>query len=315
MANNNILIGAEGVDGANFLASCLSMSNNVYYNNCSLSEKIEFFFKAISEIKEENGLPIWSDVSMLFNDCARSKNEIKFSTYQSKKIYESVKSDLNNQILINKVQLPLFWPLTLVMEKIPQNPVVKLFESKYFIGLKNPDLFISLRTVLGNSDLDLLCVREFNLLPKDLQRTIKEKYKSNIQRLFQCDEIFINQVSRESSTLHKWNMHNMKCNVDYVDDCLPENKNKDKLFDLYRKGNDLIKNKITHEWDCNWFLSEDETIENLKFLYSEFELGKLDQKLISEMYKVWIDRIDHIKKSHIKEFEVAINNFTFVNED
>ena len=45
---NNILIGAEGIDGANFLGACLSMNNQVYFNDCSLNEKVEFFFNAMS---------------------------------------------------------------------------------------------------------------------------------------------------------------------------------------------------------------------------------------------------------------------------
>jgi hypothetical protein len=312
---NNVLIGAEGIDGANFLVACLSMNNKVYFNNYSVNEKVEFFFNGMTNIKKENGLPIWSDVSMLFNDCARSKSGIRFSTYQSKKIYESVKDNLSDKVLINKVQLPLFWPLINVIEKNPEDPLVKLFESKYFIGLVNPNLFVSLRTVLGNSELDFMTVQEFGLLSEELQKIIKEKYQSNIEQLFKCDGISTNLVKFSTTIQHRWNMHNMKCDLDCLQYAYPEIKNKEKIGDLYKKSNELIKNKITHEWDCNWFLSEDETIENLKFLYSEFELGKLDQKLISEMYKVWIDRIDHIKKSHIKEFEVAINNFTFVNED
>jgi hypothetical protein len=57
---------------------------------------------------------------------------------------------------------------------------------------------------------------------------------------------------------------------------------------------------ITHEWDCNWFLTEDETIKNVKSLYSEMNLGKFNEKLIREMYKIWIRKIDYIKKSHVK---------------
>jgi hypothetical protein len=74
------------------------------------------------------------------------------------------------------------------------------------------------------------------------------------------------------------------------------------MKDLYKKYNDLLKDKITHQWDCNWFLSEEETFENIKFLYSEMNLGECNQKLIREMYKVWIRRIDYIKKSHVKAF-------------
>lgn len=312
---NTILIGAEGIDGANFLAACLSMNNRVYFNNCSLDEKVNFFFNGMSNIKKVNGLPIWSDVSMLFNDCARSKSGIRFSTYQFKKIYESAKNSLSDKILINKVQLPLFWPLINVIEKNPEDPLVKLFESKYFIGLINPNLFISLRTVLGNSELDLITVQEFNLLPKELQETIKQKYQSDTHQLFNCDGISTNLEEFITTLQYRWNMHNMKCDLDYDKDFYPEIKNKEKISFNYKKSNELIRSRITHQWDCNWFLNEDQTVENIKFLYCEMNLGQCDEKLLRDMYKVWINRIDYIKKFHIKEFEVAINNFTFVNKD
>lgn len=67
---------------------------------------------------------------------------------------------------------------------------------------------------------------------------------------------------------------------------------------LYEKGNELLKTKITHEWNCNWFLDEDETFENIDRLYSEMNLGKCNEKLIRKMYKVWIRRINYFKETH-----------------
>lgn len=305
--HNNILIGAEGIDGTNFLASCLTMSSEVYFNNCDLDGKLKYFLNRISHIEKQNELPIWSEFSMLFYSCARQKNKITCYAYQSKKDYESFGL---NKTLINKVQLPLFWPLTSIMSKNPEDPLVKLFESKYFIGLINPDLFVSLRTVLGNSRLDLLTIQEFNSLPKDEQKNFKEIYQTNIERLFCLGGDIITPIEFITKTLHKWNMHNMKCSINYIEGFYPETQDIFKVRDLYKKGNELIKNKITHQWDCNWFLSEYETIENIKFLYSEMNLGKCNEKLISNMYQIWINKIDYIKKSHIKEFNFAINNST-----
>lgn len=298
MSNNNILIGAEGVDGANFLACCLTMSDKVYFNNCSLTEKVKYFFNGMTHIEKMNNLPIWSDVSMLFQNCYNLRSITTLTANQSKTTYESVKSTLNNKTLINKVCMPSFWPLDILKSKNPEDPILKLFESKYFIGLINPDLFISLRTVLNNSDdsefdLDLLNIEEFNLLPKEIIESIKNNYQSGIERLF--------EFNSDIPTFHKWNMVNMKCHVDYMR-MNAEVKNNDELKDLYKKYNDLLKDKITHQWDCNWFLTEDDTFENINFLYSEMGLGECNEKLIREMYKVWIRRIDYIKKSHIRAF-------------
>ena len=43
--NNNILIGHLGWDGCHFLASCLAMSDEVYFNHYTLRGKMEYFFK------------------------------------------------------------------------------------------------------------------------------------------------------------------------------------------------------------------------------------------------------------------------------
>jgi hypothetical protein len=298
--SNNILIGAEGVDGANFLACCLTMSDEVYFNNCSLNEKVEYFFNGMTHIEKRNTLPIWSDVSMLFQNCYHLRSKMTLTANQSKTTYESVRSTLNNKTLINKVSMPSFWPLDILKSKNPEDPIVKLFESKYFIGLINPDLFISLRTLLDNSDdsefnLNLLNVEEFNSLSEEIKESIKNNYQSGVERLF--------EFNSDIPTFDKWNMANMECHIDYMNMRMnTEKMNNDQMKDLYKKYNDLLKDKITHQWDCNWFLSEEETFENIKFLYSEMNLGECNQKLIREMYKVWIRRIDYIKKSHVKAF-------------
>ena len=304
--NNNILIGAEGIDGANFLASCLTMSDEVYFNNCALEEKVKFFFRGMSNIREINGLPIWSDVSMLFHSFSRGKNNLIFSTYQSKKIYHSVNSP---KTLISKVSMPQFLPLRTLMLKDPEDRLIQLFGSKYFIALVNPDLFISLRTVLDNKDvsipnLDLFTIEKFNCLTKKEQEKIKSSYQSDIERLF--------QFKPSGPTIHSWNMHNMKCDIDYRTQ--HDDVNMDVIEDIFNKSSDFMKPLITHQWDCNWFLNEDETIENIKLLYSEMNLGKFNENLIRKMYMVWIEKIDYIKKSHIREFDCAINNDTFVSE-
>lgn len=316
---NSILIGAEGLDGANFLGDCLAMSNEVYFNNFTQREKVKYFFKEMSHIEKKNEVPIWSDVSMLFYSCARENDKLSFSAYQSKSIYDSHKS---TKICISKVRLPVFWPLKIQMQKNSEDPLIKLlFESRYFIGLVNPDIFISLRTILGNSDswdpdwklwqsgprmdehlpnLGLLTIEGFNSLPIEVREIIKYKHQSDIERLFECN----------IPTNHKWHMSNMECDLDFVDIVKNEYKN----IELYKEGNQLLKNKITHQWDCNWFLNTEDAVENIKILYSEMNLGKCNEDLICKMHKSWIRRIDYIKRSYIKSFDVTpININTFID--
>ena len=299
---NNILIGAEGLDGANFLASCLTMSEKVYFNNVNLNEKIKFFFNGMSHIPKKNGVPIWSDVSMLVSNCARAKEKLKLSVYHSRP------KTLNDKHLISKICLPIFYPLLTHSIKNSEDPLTKLIDSKYFIGLINPNLFISLRSVLIDSKLvdntipnfNLFTVEEFNSLPTDIKEKIKYNHQSKIEQLF----------NYEIHSTHKWHMSNMECYVNEMDIILQENKN----LHLYKESNELLKNKITHEWDCNWFLTEDETVEHIKILYSELDLGKCNEQLIRKMYKIWIHRINYVKKSCVKAFDVASINISTLDE-
>lgn len=319
MTNNNILIGAEGIDGANFLAACLTMSDKVYFNDGTLQDKKEFYFNRMDNIPEINGLPIWKDVSMLFQSCARHKSQISLGTYQCKDLYEA--TTLGDRSLISKVHLPLFWPLINLIAKNPDDPLVKLFEPKYFIGLISPDLFISLRTVLGGSELDLTTIADFNLLPKKVQEKFKSDYRTDIDRLFKCEI-----PTYTGPICDKWDMLNMKCDVDRPEHFYPENRSykvrsdnteyytssRERIRDIYEKSNELLKSRITHQWDCNWFLTEKETVKNIKLLYSELDLGKCNQTLIRSMYRTWIHRIDSIKKIHIESFcSISINNSMF----
>ena len=62
------------------------------------------------------------------------------------------------------------------------------------------------------------------------------------------------------------------------------------LTELYKSDNDFLKTLITHQWDCDWFLSEDETFENLKILYSQMDLGEINEELIRKMYRIWLKK-------------------------
>ena len=113
-----------------------------------------------------------------------------------------------------------------------------------------------------------------------MQEKIKQKYHSDIEQLFDCNGISTNLTEFATTLQYRWNMHNMRCDLDCFQDSYSEIKNKEKIGDLYKKSNELIKTKITHQWNCNWFLSEDETVENIELLYYEMNLGKCNQNLI-----------------------------------
>lgn len=293
MTNNNILIGHLGWDGCHFLGACLSMSDQVFFNNFTLRGKIEYFFKRMSSIEKVNGKPIWNDVFMFFSTSYQTEGHIHYRNVwvnDSVNNFEQFESNLDSQqkTLVSRLHVPVYYPLQEMMEKNISHPIMDMFKSKYFICLVNAHLFASLRSIKIQNDTktpndwdaefaiipdikwfggslteidkitNSITVSEFQSLPKDVQERVKSNRNSNLEDLF------------NSTKLHK-------------------------------EDNDLLKTKITHQWDCNWFLTEEETIQHVKRLYSEMDLGKCNEKLIGEMYKVWIRKMDYLKKWHIND--------------
>jgi hypothetical protein len=293
MSNNNILIGHLGWDGAHFLCSCLTMSDEVYFNNFTLRGKVEYYFKNMSGISKVNGKPVWNDVFMFYGTSYQSENYIHYrnawiNDFNTNFEQFSFNSRSEQKTLISRLHVPIYYPLSDMLEKNISHPVADMFRSKYFICFVNTKLFASLRSVKleednrtkGNWDdgfavipdikwfdrplteidkmTNSLTVSDFQTLPKEVQENIKSHHNSNLDDLFN-------------------------------------------LTELYKTDNDLLRTLITHEWDCNWFLSEDETIENLKVLYSEMNLRQLNEKLIRKMYKIWIKKMDHIKKWYVND--------------
>jgi len=287
MTNNNILIGHLGWDGCHFLASCLSMSDNVYFNHFTFRGKVEYFFKKISSISKVDGNPVWSDVHMFYGSSYQSNGYVHYRQLLVNDFVDTFEqfptdSKPEQKTLVSRLHIPIYYPLSDMMERNVSHPIVDMFRSKYFVCLVNTKLFASLRSIkiqhdnrMTNSwddgfaiipdikwydgpltEIDKITnsinVSEFQNLSKEEQETLKNHHKSNIDQLFD-------------------------------------------LTKLYKTDNDLLKTLVTHQWDCNWFLSEDETIENLKVFYSEINLGKLNEKLIRKMYKIWINKIDYLK--------------------
>jgi hypothetical protein len=306
MTNNNILIGHLGWDGCHFLGSCLTMSDEVYFNNCTLRGKIEYYHKSMSDISWVNGEPVWSDVFMFFGTSYQTDGYIHYRhawNNDSESNLEQFPSDSRSkqQTIISRLHVPIYYELGNMLKKNISHPVMDMFKCKYFICLVNTHLFSSLRSIkIENSDViddswddgfakipdmkwfngpltevdkitNSVNVSQFQLLPKEVQEHIRSYHKSDLDGLFN-------------------------------------------LTKLYKSDNDILKSMITHQWDCDWFLNEDDTVDGVKFLYSEMNLGKFNENLIRKMYKIWIRKIDYIKTWYVKN-ESSINNEMEVKYD
>lgn len=294
--NNNILIGHLGWDGCHFLSSCLTMSDQVYFNHLTLRGKVEYFFEKMSNITKVDGKPVWSDVFMFYGSSYQSNGYVHYrqgliNDFHNSFEQFSLGSKNEQQTCISRLHVPIYYPLSDMWERNISHPIVEMFKSKYFICLVNTHLFSALRGIKIEQDnrtpnswdegfatipdikwfdgplteidhiTNSTTVSGFLELPNEVQENIKKYHNSNVDQLFN-------------------------------------------LTKLYKTDNDFLKTLITHQWDCNWFLNEDETIIKLKWLYSEMNLGELNEKLIRKMYKIWIDKMDYIKKWHMGDTEI-----------
>ena len=55
--------------------------------------------------------------------------------------------------------------------------------------------------------------------------------------------------------------------------------------------------KIFHTWNVEWFLTEKDTLENIKNLYDLLGLEGYNEKVISVAYKMWMVKLDEFKKN------------------
>lgn len=291
--NNDILVGHLGWDGCHFLCSCITMSDEIYFNNFTLRGKMEYFFKNISTTSIINGKPVWNDTFMFFGTSYQTEGHIHYRQIWVNDVntnFEQFEFDSRSyqKSLVSRLHVPIYYPLQDMLQKNISHPVVKMFDSNHFICLVNSHLFASLRTIKIENDTSIPddWSTEFTTIP-DI------KWFDGI--LTEIDKITNLITVSEFQLLSKEIQEKVKLN---------RNSNLEDLFNstkLYKCDNNLLKSMVTYEWDCNWFLVEDDTISNIKDLYSKMNLGRCNEKLISKMYKIWIKKIDYLKKWHIND--------------
>jgi hypothetical protein len=288
MTNNNILIGHLGWDGCHFLASCLAMSDEVYFNHFTLRGKIEYYFKNMSNITKVDGNPVWSDVFMFYGSSYQSNGYVHYrqaliNDFNNSFERFSPEEKLGEKVHISRLHVPIYYPLSDMMERNLSHPIVDMFRSKYFICLVNTRLFASLRSIKIKEDTRISNSWDdgFAIIP-DIKW-----YDGPLTNMDEITNSTTVSGFNELTTEVRGNLESY--HKSGLDDLF-------QLTELYKIDNDLLKTLITHQWDCNWFLNEDATIENLKVLYCEMNLGQLNEKLIRKMYQLWINKMDYIKK-------------------
>jgi len=67
--------------------------------------------------------------------------------------------------------------------------------------------------------------------------------------------------------------------------------------------------RVFYVWDTGWYFSLNETLIHIKELYDILNLSGFNSDVISEYYKVWINKIDQLKIETMQKFnEKTIDN-------
>jgi hypothetical protein len=292
MKKNSIIVSHFSGDGGNFLIAALTMSDKVKVGNGKIQgkkQKINYYFEKLDPDRKR-----WSDLTMwsgfLYNNDKHSGLRLSGLTDSSYYIY--------------KHHYPTFIPedLNLPKEKEPsveqrEKGIIELLNkistktNCFSICFKNPTIFTALRHYFFNSvsrtcnykfekcnsgntyhpyidfpmdeELNQLTIEEYQSISKERQNYFIEKYSTSYEQILSCVK---------NKKYHKF--------------C-------DSFIDFY-------ENRISFIWDVNWFLSEDDTANNIERLYDILEFDDYDDDLIRRMYRSWISRLSKIVELHRK---------------
>lgn len=261
-----IIVGHHPGDGANFLISCLSISDDIYYRGFTKKEKVLHFFSQIysKDIK-------WSDPNMWTCCFAAKISGI-----------ENYKSYLNKNIN-KKIIFKLEYNFD---EKIKVNKFIS--QESFLILFENPIIFFSLRNFFnefGNSDLFLrgISCHPYGFYPKDdflNELSVKQYLNLNEKNKIALEKKYnmtISEVIQKTNFYYKTYL---------------EIENQIQCF----------KNHCDYVWNVNWYLSKKDTLDNIKSLYEILGLSGYDEKVIGVMYEKWINKINLTKENMVSNY-------------
>lgn len=126
------------------------------------------------------------------------------------------------------------------------------YSSTCFYPWETPGKFYDLKNADVYEELNSITIKEYQQFSKDKREKIERKYSIGYDEIL---SLF--------------------------------NKNYNKLDEYYN----LFLNKTSFLWDVNWYLTEDDTTNNIKKLYEILGFDDYDDSLIREMYQHWIESL------------------------
>ena len=275
----SIIVVHQPGDGANFLISCLSMSDDVYYYGFSKKEKIRHYSHQILNQNLK-----WTD-PVMWSLCLTSKK-----IYNTDNFTNFLNKEINSKFIFT-----LEYPFNIILDGNlnQQNKIIKFIDKlvsngSQFILFENPVTFFCVRNFFDENCtsnifrydvschpdgfypkddfLNNLSIKQYFNLPDDSKKYFEEKYSLSIYDI----------ISRNYAVSRKFE------NIDLI-------KKQHKYFE---KDNNYV-------WNVNWYLSEENTIINIKKLYDFLNLGGYDEKIIQFMYKLLINKLNQIKTKNM----------------
>lgn len=272
MSLNKIVVIHLGSDGGNFLINCLSMSDDIWFNNLSKRDKIAHYFeKTLSNNKS------WLDVTMWTVDLPTRKKLDSISIF----FYNGLNKFSKNMKIIIKSHYYFFEEITDVFSEFQ---LLKKNNS-FVITFQNPIIFSCLRNFFIN-DISNCC--GYDICSQSLGSPFPVDEKLNFLTVSEYSRL-TNKEKKEFEKKYNTDVYTLANNFIEVND---RTNSFDEIIQFY-------KNLQSYDWNVNWFLNENDTVLNVKKLYDVLELNDFNEKLIRKMYKAWIYKLDEIKKYQI----------------
>ena len=298
MKKNFIVVTHFVGDGGNFLINALSMSRHVGHHEFpSIEERKRHFFQSTEDnIKKKF---YYKDV------CLWTKHFNSYGKFDApdritlKEFYRERSSKLpefeGSKYCICKQHYPL-WKLSnpdIDPDKIHDVNVMLKSTAKLFniistktncfnILFTNPSIFTALRHyfIKKNDGYSLTCRYALNREGNSISYDTK-----NIDVYEELNSITLKEYQQFSESKREEIERKYSLSYDGVLSLFNKDYNK---LDVYY---DIFLNKTSFIWDVNWYLSEDDTANNIKRLYDILGFDDYDDDLIREMYQGWIESL------------------------
>lgn len=178
------------------------------------------------------------------------------------------------------------------------NKLSSVWKNAKILSFKNENLFCRIRNHLNNSQLKYKVIwslipeeekvgwidppyyhREFLNCPRDIQTTVLKYLK---------DPDFVNKV-KEILDL-KYSVPVPKSYTEYNN----LGKEEKRILESENTTEEYTHPDSVFVWDCNWYLSEQNTIHNTKCLYDVLELEGYDEQSTRSYYRSWIEKLEEL---------------------